>query len=455
MKEKNQVKQGKHISKKVAIIPIIAIAVIATIVGVYLLNRDEDKLSVISPEIGRSMTYDQVQEGEEDVDGTDGHVEFDAFFLRDLNGDGYAESIRGACREIGAEDTLYMELNVQTGGYLENGTITINGENFYLQTNLPKDDELSDNYIGNNIKEIKLNTITNGTQKLITGIVRSGDYSSTSRRAEAIGNNINNYSKVNSVTISGTYVAEGGARTEISKTVNFNIDWYGTTRAQMPSYIAGSPNLSQEKDLSSAINEEEGTFTIEFQAGMQEVNNQLILKKAYMEGEIPELQGYKPTSVEIIGTNITQTYDEETGKFTIQRDAVVDENGNVTSRCYDGISGNARYNKINVKAVYPIEAYESIGSDAIEYRVPVSGYYEGYNNQAEEFTNPHQSNTVRGTFIISVKNPSGTVARFDVEVGKYVTNPAVRYMVSKEKPNRYTYRYTMVKVLKKQMIHIK
>ena len=285
MKEKNQVKQGKHISKKVAIIPIIAIAVIATIVGVYLLNRDEDKLSVISPEIGRSMTYDQVQEGEEDVDGTDGHVEFDAFFLRDLNGDGYAESIRGACREIGAEDTLYMELNVQTGGYLENGTITINGENFYLQTNLPKDDELSDNYIGNNIKEIKLNTITNGTQKLITGIVRSGDYSSTSRRAEAIGNNINNYSKVNSVTISGTYVAEGGARTEISKTVNFNIDWYGTTRAQMPSYIAGSPNLSQEKDLSSAINEEEGTFTIEFQAGMQEVNNQLILKKAYMEGE--------------------------------------------------------------------------------------------------------------------------------------------------------------------------
>ena len=106
-----------------------------------------------------------MQEGEEAVEGTP-NVKFDAFFLRDLDGDGYAESIRGTSKQIGSEDTLYMELNVQTAGYLKDAKIEIDGKNFYLQTALPKDDELKDNYIGNNIKIIEFNDIANGTQKL-------------------------------------------------------------------------------------------------------------------------------------------------------------------------------------------------------------------------------------------------------------------------------------------------
>ena len=145
------------------------------ITGIVIFNLNRIK-SGINPEIARSMTYEEVKEGVEIVEEAP-NVKFDAFFLRDLDGDGYAESIRGTCKEIGKEDTLYMELNVETAGYLKNGKITINGENFYLQTSLPKDDELKDNYIGNNIKTIEFNDIANGTQKMITGIVRSGNYS--------------------------------------------------------------------------------------------------------------------------------------------------------------------------------------------------------------------------------------------------------------------------------------
>ena len=444
MKEKNQNikqknKKGIKLNKKVIAIGTTAILALWAIIGVYLLNRDNN-LTVINPEIARSMTYDQVQEGDENIEGTNEHVKFDAFFLRDLDGDGYAESIRGTCREIGEEDTLYMELNVQTNGYLENGVITINSDNFYLQTNLPKDDQLADNYVGSNIKEIRLNQINNGTQKLITGIVRSGDYSYSPRRVDALKNNINNYSKVNSVTLTGTYVYtdEGGTeqRVDINKTVEFNIDWHGEIRAEMPSYIANSRNLSQEKDINEAIDEEAGTFTVEFRAGIQEVNNQLLLSKAYIEGEIPELQGYAPTSVEITGTNVTYTYDETTRKFTAQREARVDSNGNITSQAYEDIRDNERYNRFDIKVTYPIEAYEAVGGDSVEYRVPITGYYEGYNNQAEEFTNPYQSNTVQGTFIIVLKNPQGTVARVDVIVGKSVSSPTYRYMVSKQKPLR-------------------
>ena len=414
------------------------LAVIVLAITLIFQSVNQTKISVMSPELAKAMTYEQVEDGDEVVEGT-ANVLFDAFFLRDLNGDGTAEGIRGTSKRIGEEDTLYMELNVRTAGYLKDAKITINGNNFYLQTALPKDDELKDNYIGNNIQEIEFNEISNGTQKLITGIVRPGDYTYSSRKTEAIGNNINNYSSKNSVTLTGTYVAEDGiTETPITKTVEFDIDWYGETRAQMPSYIAGSRNLSQEQNLENAINEEEGTFTAEFLVGIQEINNELNLKKAYIEGEIPQLSGYAPTKVEITGTNVTYTYDEETRKFTAQREAKVDEQGNITSQAYDGYysSTSSRYNKFAMKVTYPLEAYQQVGADTVEYRIPVSGYYEGYNNQSEEFTNPYKSNVVNGTIVLTIKNPSGNVAIFDVTVGTYVSSPTYRYMISKQKPLR-------------------
>ena len=114
--------------------------------GILVQFTSRTSTSGISAELAKAMTYPEVGEGENAVDGTD-NVKFDAFFLRDINGDGYAESIRGTSKQIGEEDTLYMELNVQTAGYLKDGKIEINGENFYLQTSLPKDNELKDSYL--------------------------------------------------------------------------------------------------------------------------------------------------------------------------------------------------------------------------------------------------------------------------------------------------------------------
>ena len=210
---------------------------IIAVIGIILLSvfmqiRKREYIKQTNPELAKAMTYEEVKDGDEAVEGTD-NVKFDAFFLRDINQDGYAESIRGTSKEIGKEDTLYMELNVQTEGVLKDAKITVNGENFYLQTALPKDNELKDNYIGNNIKSIEFNELVNGTQKMLTGAVRSGDYSYPSKKAGAIRNNINNYSKVNSVTLTGTYVGEDGIEIPITKTVEFNIDWYGTTKASI------------------------------------------------------------------------------------------------------------------------------------------------------------------------------------------------------------------------------
>ncbi len=87
-----------------------------------------------------------------------------------------------------------------------------------------------------------------------------------------------------------------------------------------------------------------------------------------------------------------------------------------------------------VNVTYPIETYETLGTDTIEIRVPVTAYCEGYNNESEEFTNPYMSNIASTTIVVTYDNPVGTAEKVEVIVGKYLTTPGYRYIVSKEKP---------------------
>ena len=344
--------------RKIFLSVIVLCTLITSIIGIIITLNSSKKVSRLSsPEISRSMTYDRVEEGEKAVEGTE-NVKFDAFFLRDLDGDGYAEGIRGTCKEIGKEDTLYMEINVQTAGVLKNAKITINGQNFYLQTSLPRDEQLKDNYIGNNTKEIELNDLSNGTQKLITGFVRSGDYTNNSTKIAAIGNDTSKYSKENNqIVLTGTYVTDEGEEIEISKTVNFTVDWYGKTSASITA-------TTQTYQIANAIDEENQTFTTNFNVTIQETKQQLLLSKLFVEGTIPELNGYAPTEVKLTGSTDNFNYDETTRQFTIQRESTIDENGVVTTSI-------ARSNTYKLQVKYPLEAYESIGTEEISIKIPV------------------------------------------------------------------------------------
>ena len=394
-----------------AVVLILFIAVIMCIVT--LINGKQKKRSISTPEIARSMSYDKVNQGEEAIEGTD-NVKFDAFFLRDLDEDGYAEGIRGTCKEIGKEDTLYMELNVQTAGVLKDAKITVNGQNFYLQTALPKDEQLKNNYIGNNTKEIEFNEISNGTQKLITGVVRSGDYTYSSGKTEAIGNDVNKYSvEDNSITLTGTYVTEAGEEIAINKTVPFTVDWYGKTRASIYS-------TWQSQQLSSAINTEKNTFTMNFDIRVKEELEQLILGKLAVSGTIPDLNGYAPSEVRLLQSTEQLNYDQQTKQFSIEKQA--------------GTSSISRDNTYEIQVVYPLEAYEKIGDEEISLTIPVQAYYEGYNNPNSEFTNPYKSNIAKESIVKYFRNPSEVQSNFYVRVGKYMYSPYRRDVVLKNKP---------------------
>ena len=196
------------LSKKNLIIA--AILVVCVIVTVFVssnVSYYNRKMSV-STENARAMEYVQVEEN--DAKTNSDYVSFDAFFLRDLDEDGYAESIRGTCKEVGTDDTLYMELKVSGNGYLENAVIRMNNGNYYFNTVIPKDSYVKDNEIGSNIRAIEFNNLYAGTQKLLTGKVRSGNYNYKSSKLSAIGDDTNNYSKVNSIVLTGTHVADDG-----------------------------------------------------------------------------------------------------------------------------------------------------------------------------------------------------------------------------------------------------
>ena len=257
----------------VGVVALVA-AIVLLITGICInLNKKTTTVNISTSELARAMTYEQFEEGDEAIESTD-NVKFSAFFLRDLDGDGYAEKIKGTCRPIGEEDTLYMEINVQTEGYLKDGKIEIAGQNFYMQATLPKDEQLKDNYIGNNVKTIEFNQLNNGTQKLISGTVRSGDYSNASKKAEAIGKNLNNLSRTdNKIKLTGTYVKEDGTEIEVHKEIDLVMDWYGTTNTT----ITGANQTY--RDLPSRIDEEKGTIKLGFKVTTNETKQELNISK--------------------------------------------------------------------------------------------------------------------------------------------------------------------------------
>ena len=428
-KRQSRLKIAQVITKKRLAIATVILMLIGLVGATMLTYKKANLSSYVDPELLRARTYGEFTD--EDAKTEIDYVEFGAFFLRDLDGDGIAEKIKGTCKEIGQEDTLYMELKVLTNGYLENGKITISGDNFYLQTALPKDNEIKENTIGNNVKSISLNQIMSGTQKLLTGIVRSGEYGFYAGKANALRNNSNNYSTINKVVLSGTHVAIDGTETKINKEIELNVDWYGEAKTEISSYIAGSKNLNQTKNLQEVVDEENGNVVLDFTLGMQEIKSELLLKSANLSAELPILNGYYPTRVEVIGDNIEYSYDEATRILTIKKETVLDDSGIITANCYDGTYYDMRYNKFNLKITYPMESYTDAGEDMIELKMPAKAYYEGYNNANSEFSNPYKSAVESATYVIMFENPKGTAAKIEAYVGKYYDN---KYFVSKKNP---------------------
>ena len=427
-------KKKKLLKKLLPIVVIITLVIIT----INIFSKKRTIKINMTPELSRTQVYDEVEIGDEVVFDENNNeiaaIQFDAFFLKDKDGDGTADAIRGTCNEIGSDANLYMDLKVIEEGQLKNATITINSNNFYFNTSIVKDNLIASNYISSNTKTIKFNDMGNGSQALLIGAVRSGDYSSTSGKTVAIGNDTSKYSMENSVNFSGTYVDSEGNEKNFTKTVPFVVDWYGKVNCE----ITPKAQTVTTSDFNNLVSDD--GLTLQFSINTTETENQLIMSESLLSGTIPELNGYKPTSVKISGANVTYKYDAETGEFTSKREAILNDAGIVTSNAYTSSNSGKKNNTYNFTIVYPIEAYQEIGEDvtSFELAIPVEAINKGYNNQNTEdgFENPYTSNTATGIVVTTWKLPStqNSNPSFDIYVGTYMGTPYNTYVISKKKP---------------------
>ena len=446
-------------NKKLVVLSILASILVITGIVCFVLNQSKVDNYIYNSDLKRAeieqmKTYELVKDNESQVEGCP-NVEFDAFFTKDLDGDGYTEGVRGSCIQIGNQDTIYMELQVNINGELKNARIDINSDNFYFETVLPKSEDVAENAISDNTKTIYLKNIGAGKQITLTGNVKSGVYSSASRTAEAIGNDITklsnneNSENRNSITLTGTYaiIDENGNNVEkdISKTVYFDLDWHGTTHTSLPAFLGENYNFNykdQDKNLEGVVDEEKGEVKLSFEILTREDDYQLNLSKSEIEIEIPKLNGCAPKNVEAIDADVEKILNqEEIIGAKVTKTAILDENGEKVQKeaytdTYSYTNAHYRYNKFKLIITYPIEAYDAIGADTIQLIMPVKAYYEGYNNTSEYFMNPYKSELAEDSVILTFSNPQGRGAIFHVRVGKYRSYPWYQYMVSNRNPIR-------------------
>ena len=407
------------IAKRILISIMTLILIVSCILAMKQI-KDGNSISA-NQELLRAMTYEQFEDGDEKVEGTD-NVEFSAFFLRDIDGDGYVEKLKGTCREIGQRDTLYMEIKVLTAGRFKDGKIQINGKNFNLAMALPRDQQIKKNAIDSNITEIEFNDLLNGTQKLMAGII---SFSS-------INNNINNYSiNDNKIILTGTYVNENGEEIDIRKEVDLQTDWYGTTRTILDTEY----KYQDYYNMGNLVNESNNTIDLTFSVKTKELDKKLAIANNHIEISIPEFNGYKASNGLVTSSNTKYYYDIENNKLIIDREATVDETGNITKSV-------SRDNVYQIKVQYPVEAYNEMLNESVELLFPIEEYYDGFNNYNNEFVNPYRSNIVndmvKAVYYKEIEYIPGTNISdsLSVTIGEYISSPYNNYVISKSKPMR-------------------
>ena len=394
----------KRIAIICASISFIITAIIFT-VSTIIHKKVDNQLSNLNAENKRAANYTVITDSNSIIPNTQNNVKFSAFFTRDLDGDGKAEKYDGTCKSVNTEDTLYIDLNVLTEGKLKDGKITINSTNFNYSMGMIKDSVLKENYVSDNVKEIELNDVNAGTEKLILGEIIPN-----------IGNDTTNYSKQSTITLTGTYVDDNNNETEINVTRNLTIDWYGNVSASI--YTYDNPRYYYNNLT---------TNTLSFSYYIYENEKELLLKDVISTAVIPDLNGFAPTNVTCTNNMVDAQYDEQTKTITLKRSSNIDGNGIIQNTL-------SRDNSFTINITYPQEAYDQIDSYT-KLEIPVTGQYVGYNNPNKEFENPINSNiSNKKVTIILEEDVTGNIYNFHITFAdkKYVYTPYPRFVMYKQ-----------------------
>ena len=366
--------------KMILILSLIAVFIAVIVFNAVYFAKNKSTLAEVD---ARKNAENQIalSYGTADASTNSEYVQFSAFFTRDVNGK--AEKLAGTCKNIAERDTLFLDINVLSDGYLENGAvITVEDANFTYKVNAPADEVLKNNVISDNASSFTLNKMNAGTQKLIQGEI-SAD----------LGNNVDNYTKEVTVKLVGTHVSNDGVRTPINVEKKVTVDWYGDLETEIFVYknYSKEENVDDDSiyyyfnDFKKSIDSETNTETpaknsiVTVSFSMDEIKKELLLKENSIDIIIPSLNGKAPEKVKCINNDvlIEKVEDTENGqKYRLTKTAIIGNDDVITKKLADE-------NTYTISIKYPEEAYEAI-NDETTLNIDVQGYYIAYNNPNEE-----------------------------------------------------------------------
>lgn len=357
-----------------------------------------------------AMTYTEVKPTDNATQSE--YVKFDAYFLQSAGGNS-TKKVRGVALELNDTQEFYIELNVLTNGYIENGRISIDTNNYKIARGIATDNEIYSVWDNG----MKFNKISNGTYKTIPILIGQRVYE------------VGDLSGINSITFTGTHVAENGTRTQITKTVKFQVDWYGSKNIN--EFFTINTHAVANKELNQVVISM-GTYAddgSETQSKYKQVPN----KAGVITTTIPLLNGYAPTSVTVTdgapyGKRLTYNYDKNTRKLSIRNEMT----GEYDSGCY----------KSWITIIYPYKAYETIGQYGTTIQFVLQCQLEGHNNPNKEFENPVKSKIAKYTRNLYIYDIEGDVISVDTYIYNVTkSNLRLKYDRNIETDNGYNVRW--------------
>ena len=300
------------------------------------------------------------------------NVTFDAYFLN--NSERTNEALLGpivgpVVRTIPTKD-IYMELSVVGDGYLKDGKILLQGINGKISTTLVSDNVINGTYVGTP-NEIKLKNVQSGTTRIIKGVVNpwilGKDY--------FLRND-------NKIIFKGTYVSADGQETPLEKEVRYTVEsMYEYIKAYSYNDYrsdSGIPTEYYSKDTKPRANFRILNRAEQIKESSSRTHNNYVaitsntLKDLEYRAIVPEFNGYKAESVEVIVNNklkkenVTTTYNKDTRELIIKYKEI-------------GYDQNTL-----IEVVYPKESGDSKASEEVE----ITGTLRVLADNNPKYTNP-------------------------------------------------------------------
>lgn len=266
--------------------------VLATTLAVILTFANFIMLGVYA---GKTYATSDTLENQKTVTNNE-NVEFDAYFLSE-NGN-RTHTLK---QDIDITDTkMYLSINVKKG-YLKSGKIEITGEdkenaNFRI-TNTDNVLETVES-IDTEKNTITLKQLNSGTQIVL-------EIPITSLKDDSF--DLSNFSKINNIKLTGTYVSDEGDTIEIEKTICTRNEWTKEVKASIEQTV--------KSFIPYQVGENAGTILqTTLKTGLE--NNALPIKQTQVSINVPQVNGIKPEEVIVTANNTYATNNKSGEQFT-------------------------------------------------------------------------------------------------------------------------------------------